>query len=219
MNSADQTAVRTEQIYLTRRSPHYWRVTFDIPPLNIFGPEGIPPLNEIISAVESDKYVRVVVFDSGIEGFFLTHYDFLAKAEGSTGVPPGPTAPALPDTPGLRHLTEGHPREDGPAGLLVGEGIPRNFASCGFQAMRRGGNNRSGSICCKAEATPIWCTVPGTNAPGLVRCALIGGCGTETAEGFGAAPVPASSKSRRGVHRTAARRFGAIGSSQSTQKP
>jgi hypothetical protein len=131
MNSADQTAVRTEQIYLTRRSPHYWRVTFDIPPLNIFGPEGIPPLNEIISAVESDKYVRVVVFDSGIEGFFLTHYDFLAKAEGSTGVPPGPTAPALPDTPGLRHLTEGHPREDGPAGLLVGEGIPRNFASCG----------------------------------------------------------------------------------------
>jgi enoyl-CoA hydratase/carnithine racemase len=98
MNSADQTAVRTEQIYLRRRSPHYWRVTFDIPPLNIFGPKSIPPLNEIISAIETDKFVRVVVFDSAVEGFFLTHYDFLAKAEDSTGVPPGPTGlQPLPD--------------------------------------------------------------------------------------------------------------------------
>jgi enoyl-CoA hydratase/carnithine racemase len=98
MNSADQTAVRTEQIYLTRRSPHYWRVTFDIPPLNIFGPESIPPLNEIISAIETDKFVRVVVFDSAVEGFFLTHYNFLAKAEDSTGLPPGLTGlQPLPD--------------------------------------------------------------------------------------------------------------------------
>jgi hypothetical protein len=27
------------QIRLERRSPFYWRVTFDHPPLNIFGPE------------------------------------------------------------------------------------------------------------------------------------------------------------------------------------
>lgn len=90
--------MNTEQIYLTRRSPHYWRVTFDIPPLNIFGPENIPSLNEIISAIETDKYVRVVVFDSAVEGFFLTHYNFLAKPEDSTGLPPGPTGlQPLPD--------------------------------------------------------------------------------------------------------------------------
>src|ERR1700730_14120221 len=88
----------TRQIRLERRSPSYWRVTFDHPPLNIFGPETIPQLNEIITALETDEHVRVVVFDSAVEGFFLTHYDFLAKLEDSTSLPAGPTGlQALPD--------------------------------------------------------------------------------------------------------------------------
>ena len=66
-------------------------MTFDHPPLNIFGPETIPQLNEIITALETDKDVRVVVFDSAVQGFFLTHYDFLAKPEDTTRMPPGPT--------------------------------------------------------------------------------------------------------------------------------
>ena len=41
------------EIRLERRSPFYWRVTFDHPPLNIFGPETIPQLNEIITALET----------------------------------------------------------------------------------------------------------------------------------------------------------------------
>jgi enoyl-CoA hydratase/carnithine racemase len=87
-----------EQIYLTRKSLYYWRVTIDHPPLNIFGPEAIPQLNEIITALENDKQVKVVVFDSAVEGFFLTHYDFLAKLEETTSLPPGPTGlQPLPD--------------------------------------------------------------------------------------------------------------------------
>jgi len=87
----------TRQIHLERRSPSYWRVTFDHPPLNIFGPETIPQLNEIITALEIDKHVRVVVFDSAVEGFFLTHYDLLARPD-STSSPPGPTGlQPLPD--------------------------------------------------------------------------------------------------------------------------
>jgi enoyl-CoA hydratase/carnithine racemase len=83
---------------LERRSPYYWRVTFDHPPLNIFGPESIPQLNEIVTALETDDRVRVVVFDSAVEGFFITHYDFLAKLENSTSLPPGRTGlQALPD--------------------------------------------------------------------------------------------------------------------------
>jgi len=70
-----------------RRSPHYWRVTFDRPPLNIFGPETIPQLNEIVTALETDEHVKVVVFDSAVQGFFLTHYDFLAKAQETTSLP------------------------------------------------------------------------------------------------------------------------------------
>jgi hypothetical protein len=31
-------------IQITKHSETYWRVTFDIPPLNIFGPANIPQL-------------------------------------------------------------------------------------------------------------------------------------------------------------------------------
>jgi len=55
-------------------------------------------LNEVITALENDEHVKVVVFDSAVEGFFLTHYDFLAKLEDSTKFPPGPTGlQPLPD--------------------------------------------------------------------------------------------------------------------------
>src|ERR1700758_5351031 len=72
--------------------------TFDHPPLNIFGPETIPQLNEIITALETDEHVKVVVFDSAVEGFFLNHSDFLGKLEDLTGLPAGPTGlQAWPD--------------------------------------------------------------------------------------------------------------------------
>jgi enoyl-CoA hydratase/carnithine racemase len=88
----------TKQILLTRRSPACWRVTFQHPPLNIFGPETLPQLSEIITALETDESVKVVVFDSAVEGFFLTHYNFLAALEDSTRLPPGPTGlQQLPD--------------------------------------------------------------------------------------------------------------------------
>src|SRR5215207_10563440 len=87
-----------QRVRLERRLPSYWRVIFDHPPLNIFGPESISQLNEIIAALETDEQVKVVVFDSAVEGFFLTHYDFLAPLEDSTSIPPGPTGlQALPD--------------------------------------------------------------------------------------------------------------------------
>jgi len=93
----NHTATST-QIHLTRCSPHYWRVTFDHPPLNIFGPATIPQLNEIITALETDEHVKVVVFDSAVAGYFLTHYDFLARIEDTTRLPPGPTGlQPLPD--------------------------------------------------------------------------------------------------------------------------
>jgi len=41
------------QIRFVRRTSSYWRVTFDHPPLNIFGPETIPQLNEIVTALGS----------------------------------------------------------------------------------------------------------------------------------------------------------------------
>src|SRR6476619_4438841 len=92
----DHTAA--SQVRLSKRTPAFWRVTFDMPPLNIFGPETIPQLDEAITALETDEDVKVVVFDSGVDGFFITHYDFLAPLEESAKFPPGPTGlQTLPD--------------------------------------------------------------------------------------------------------------------------
>src|SRR5260370_6413074 len=87
-----------KRVFLTKHSPEFWRVTLNHPPLNIFGPKTIPQLNEIITAIETDKELKVVVFNSAIDGFFMTHYDFLAKIEETTSLPPGPTGlQPLPD--------------------------------------------------------------------------------------------------------------------------
>ena len=97
MNRPEQTFA-TEQIRLERRLPSYWRVTFDMPPVNIFGPKHLPLLNDVITTIETDPEVKVVVFDSAVDGFFITHYDFLAPLEESLSIPPGPTGlQALPD--------------------------------------------------------------------------------------------------------------------------
>jgi enoyl-CoA hydratase/carnithine racemase len=87
-----------KRVFLTKHSPEYWRVTLNHPPLNIFGPKTIPQLNEVITAIETDEQLKVVVFNSAIDGFFMTHYDFLAKVEETTSLPPGPTGlQPLPD--------------------------------------------------------------------------------------------------------------------------
>jgi len=91
-------AVPKPQIRLERRTPAYWRVTLDNPPFNIFGPKTIPELNAVISAIENDPMVKVVVFDSAVPGFFLTHYDLVPEMAETTSLAPGPSGMhPLPD--------------------------------------------------------------------------------------------------------------------------
>ena len=86
------------QIYVTPRSPAYWRVTIDHPPLNVMGPTMVGQFHEIINALETDEHVKVVVFDSAVDGYFLNHADFDAGIEDLTAMPPGPTGlPQWPD--------------------------------------------------------------------------------------------------------------------------
>jgi enoyl-CoA hydratase/carnithine racemase len=79
------------QIRVTRRSPAYWRVTIDNPPINVMGPEMVRQFQVVINALETDEHVRVVVFDSAIEDYFLNHSDFMAEREDLTSMPAGPT--------------------------------------------------------------------------------------------------------------------------------
>jgi enoyl-CoA hydratase/carnithine racemase len=89
---------KTSQLNLVRRSPAYWRVTIDNPPINVMGPEMVQQFQEVIEALETDEEVKVVVFDSAVNDYFLNHSDFLAKLEDLTSLPAGPTGlPPWPD--------------------------------------------------------------------------------------------------------------------------
>jgi enoyl-CoA hydratase/carnithine racemase len=93
-----KSPAKTEQIRLTRRSPAYWRVTIDNPPINVMGPEMVKQWQETINALEADEQVRVVVFDSAVDDYFLNHADFNAPLEDLTSLPAGPTGlPPWPD--------------------------------------------------------------------------------------------------------------------------
>jgi enoyl-CoA hydratase/carnithine racemase len=55
-------------------------------------------MRDIMVQLEADDQVKVVVFESAVEGVFLNHSDFLAKIEDLTGIPQGPTGlEAWPD--------------------------------------------------------------------------------------------------------------------------
>jgi enoyl-CoA hydratase/carnithine racemase len=87
-----------EQLHVNRKSPSYWRVILDNPPLNLMGPEFVLQFQKIMTEIENDEKLRVVVFESAVDGFFLNHSDFLAKIEDLTNIPQGPTGlEAWPD--------------------------------------------------------------------------------------------------------------------------
>ncbi|MGO4501510.1 MULTISPECIES: enoyl-CoA hydratase/isomerase family protein [unclassified Dyella] len=94
MNDSQPSA----QLRITRRTPAYWRVTIDNPPINVMGPPMVRDFQDVINAIEADEQVRVVVFDSAVDGYFLNHSDFNARFEDLTSMPNGPTGlPPWPD--------------------------------------------------------------------------------------------------------------------------
>lgn len=100
VNGKEKTspAANAPQIRITKVSAAYWRVTFDNPPLNLMGPEFVVEFGAIMTAIETDESLRVVVFDSAIDGFFLNHSDFTVDMKTLTSLPQGPTGlEAWPD--------------------------------------------------------------------------------------------------------------------------
>jgi enoyl-CoA hydratase/carnithine racemase len=72
---------------LTEESPTLWRVTFDNPPVNVIGTDMMRDLKELLSELESNDTVNVVVFDSADPDFYLAHYDLAADHAASEALP------------------------------------------------------------------------------------------------------------------------------------
>lgn len=76
---------------VSQHSDSYWRATFDNPPLNLIDPDTILALRALMDTLEADPAVKVVVFDSADEDYFIAHFDVARGGElpgpGPTGLP------------------------------------------------------------------------------------------------------------------------------------
>src|SRR5579871_655776 len=71
---ADHPHFNTDRSY-----PGLWTITFNNPPINMFLPSTIFELRALITGIEADRSVKVVVFQSANPDFFVAHLD-VAKA-------------------------------------------------------------------------------------------------------------------------------------------
>ncbi|MCX4431650.1 enoyl-CoA hydratase/isomerase family protein [Streptomyces mirabilis] len=78
----------TNRLSVIRQSPFYWRVVIDNPPLNLFDPEMFAELNVLMDEIEHDTDLKIVVFESGDEDFFVNHHD-LERGHGAADQPGG----------------------------------------------------------------------------------------------------------------------------------
>ncbi|WP_412148542.1 enoyl-CoA hydratase/isomerase family protein [Curtobacterium flaccumfaciens] len=86
-----------KQFTLTAESPTLWRVTFTNPPVNVIGPAMIRELKELVTELETDPGVRVVIFDSTNPEYYLAHYDLVADPAEAESLPSPTGMAAWPD--------------------------------------------------------------------------------------------------------------------------
>jgi enoyl-CoA hydratase/carnithine racemase len=72
---------------LTVESPTFWRVTFDNPPINVIGLQMMEDLKVLLTELERNDMVNVVVFDSADSDFYIAHYDVGVDNEAAEALP------------------------------------------------------------------------------------------------------------------------------------
>jgi len=64
-----------QQLSISRSRPEVWTVTFRNPPINLLDEQSINELSALVSSMERDANLKVVVFESADPDFFIAHYD------------------------------------------------------------------------------------------------------------------------------------------------
>ncbi len=85
-------------IRVIEETPGYWRALFDYPPFNVVDGDLFQALQGLLVRMETSKTLRVVVFESALPDFYLSHFDLTGKLGNvMTGI--GPSGlPVLMDT-------------------------------------------------------------------------------------------------------------------------
>jgi enoyl-CoA hydratase/carnithine racemase len=79
------------QFSVNEVSESYWRVTFENGPVNLFDPDSVDELAEIVNQIERAPALTVVVFDSANPDYFIAHWDAAADKTRVAAMTPGPT--------------------------------------------------------------------------------------------------------------------------------
>ncbi|MEX3899903.1 enoyl-CoA hydratase/isomerase family protein [Paraburkholderia sp. BR10954] len=69
------------QFAIDRTNPGRWTITFSNPPINMFVPSTIVEFGALLTDLEADPSVKVVVFESADPEFFVAHLDVAKAAE------------------------------------------------------------------------------------------------------------------------------------------
>jgi len=83
----------TAPIRVEEETPAFWRVVFDYPPFNVMDAPMFEGLQSLLARMDRSSELRVVVFESAIEDFYLAHFDLtgnignILTAVGTSGLP------------------------------------------------------------------------------------------------------------------------------------
>jgi len=91
-------AESAKPLRVVEETPAYWRVIFDYPPFNVADGTMFQALQDLLSRINVDPSLRVLVFESANPDFYLSHFDLTGKL-GNVMTAVGPSGlPVLADT-------------------------------------------------------------------------------------------------------------------------
>jgi len=83
----------TSPMRVIEEATGYWRAVFDYPPFNVVDGDVFQALQNLLVRMETTESLRVVVFESALPDFYLSHFDLTGRlgnvmnAIGPTGLP------------------------------------------------------------------------------------------------------------------------------------
>ena len=83
----------TAPLRIIEETPAYWRVVFDYPPFNVVDAVIFQRLQDLLARMDASPSLRVIMFESAIPEFYLSHFDLTGKignvmsAAGPSGLP------------------------------------------------------------------------------------------------------------------------------------
>ncbi len=80
-------------LQVIEETPAFWRVRFNYPPFNVADATMFEALQNVLARMEASQTLRVIVFESALPDFYLSHFDLTGKlgnvmtAVGPSGLP------------------------------------------------------------------------------------------------------------------------------------